>query len=506
MNVFTHKLILWHTLFLLLAGLCVPHATFAYFTDGVDAADADFSVGALSITTTQSNTDLAITSNTGGDMSFDTVNEGAVDEQYRITVASVNCAADFWTGLLFSITKEGVLYQDVAGSFVATSTTGGTWDVSVTAGHSFQAAENETCNLVINVTAWQDEFASSIEGGFSDSVSIPLTITAGSDFGQQPTATVVLNEIYPNPDTASSSPLDIEWIELYNGTGASVDVAGWDIGELSGGTENPHTIVGSCSGYSVSDHMEPYGTSNTVIAPGGLLVVQFCGSAGYLNDSGDTVTLRMSTSTAAVDGYTYTSATKGKSIARIPDGSIWVDPIPTPGTPNIATEEELRDAGWNETEIVAVLSDERTNDTKTSQRSAFRFVNDLVATRSSTTAAVTETSFTTTTTQTVSTSMSSGTGATQVETDEFEEVDTASSTEQSEPEPENLELEEKETLLVEDDIVSEEEKTVESDQPEVADAKEEITEEEVIDETLHHDNEDTPDKEQEEEGVNEVTT
>ena len=354
----------------------LPYTTFAYFSNSGNTSEGDFLAGTLAITATQNKTGIVISQNVGDSMTFDTVNTGEVDEQYRVTTTPVNCAAGFWGGLIFTLTKGDVLYQGPAHSVVATSSSEGTWSVAVQATSSLAAAENETCDLTLDVVAWQAGFVSSNSGGFSDSISIPLTITVSEDLGQQPTATVVLNEVYPNPNFASSSPLNIEWIELYNGTNSAVDVSGWVIGELSGVSEDMHTIVGDCTGYTVSDHMEPYGTSNTVIAPGGLLVVRFCGASSYLNDSGDTVTLRQSTTTAPVDLYTYTNAIKGKSIARIPDGSKWVDPIPTPGTPNIATEEELIDAGWNPDEIAAVLGEAHDDSLENSHDSVFRFADE----------------------------------------------------------------------------------------------------------------------------------
>lgn len=93
--------------------------------------------------------------------------------------------------------------------------------------------------------------------------------------------------------------------------------------------------------------MQPFGTTDTVIPVGGFLVVEFCGSASYLSDAGDTVQLYNAAS-AQVDAHAYPATTNGKSHARIPDGAAWVDPVPTPGNKNTATRADLEAEGWSE--------------------------------------------------------------------------------------------------------------------------------------------------------------
>ncbi len=336
-----------------------PATSQAFFSNGSDAIDSSLTVGTLALSASVSKEAMTVSASSEDSTILNTNNTGSVDAQYQVSVVPVACAANFWNGLTATITKDTVRYQGALADLFATSTSDGSWEVVIKAESTLLATQNETCTFMLSVLSWQNNFADSTDGGFSDTESLTLTVAANEDVGQQPTATVVLNEIYPNPDTASSTPLDVEWIELYNGTDSAVDVAGWAVGELSGVTEDRHILVDDCTGYTLSDHMQPYGTNNTIIAPGGLLVFTFCDSASYLNNTSETISLyASSTSSTTLDSYAYTSTKKGKSIARIPDGSVWVDPVPTPGSPNVATEDELLDAGWSQGEIDGLFDGE----------------------------------------------------------------------------------------------------------------------------------------------------
>lgn len=148
-----------------------------------------------------------------------------------------------------------------------------------------------------------------------------------------PTTNIVLNEVYANEDDTEPAPNEREWVELYNGTAAPIDVEGWQISEVQG-SEVMHVIssANTCADGSKVGYARPYNGASTEIPVGGYLVIEFC-SSSRLNNGGDTVTLYDLTPTA-VDSYEYTSTVKGKSDARIPDGGDWEDPVPTPGMPN----------------------------------------------------------------------------------------------------------------------------------------------------------------------------
>lgn len=183
---------------------------------------------------------------------------------------------------------------------------------------------------------------------------------------------IVLNEFLPAPhptanglnfgNDASNMPLG-EWIELYNMGTTSVDVNGWYMTDASGGVGNTHAII----------NITNIAPANTVIPPGGWLVVYL--NKPSLNNTDDSIFLYTSTSSGSVlvDTVSYTTPTPdgceleptptttnasstlsgtpgnggqadcnqnqtppNKSYARIPDGTgAWVDPIPTPGALNL---------------------------------------------------------------------------------------------------------------------------------------------------------------------------
>jgi hypothetical protein len=142
--------------------------------------------------------------------------------------------------------------------------------------------------------------------------------------------TIVLNEVlaYPNPDYPY--PANREFIELKNNGSAPVDVAGWKVSEMTGGgVENKYTITTAGGSYTAS----PYGGS-TIIPAGGWLVLLLSDTTAF-NNNGDTIRLYDSGDNK-LDEYSYEAAKYGLSDARYLDGiGAWVDPIPTPGGPNV---------------------------------------------------------------------------------------------------------------------------------------------------------------------------
>lgn len=175
---------------------------------------------------------------------------------------------------------------------------------------------------------------------------------------------VVLNEFLPRPDNgpnglnlgndSSDMPLG-EWVELYNNGDVKIDLSGWYIADASGGLGNQQAVVGLTN-------TQP---ATTTIPAHGWLVVYF--NKAVLNNTGDSIFLYTNTN-VLIDSYSYdnpsdfceneptptdTNASStpsagscsgsqvapNKSYARIPDGTgAWVDPIPTPGAPNMLEE------------------------------------------------------------------------------------------------------------------------------------------------------------------------
>jgi predicted ribosomally synthesized peptide with SipW-like signal peptide len=186
------------------------------------------------------------------------------------------------------------------------------------------------------------------EGGFSDTETESWNIA----FRKQ----IVLNEFLPNPqgveygfdfgEDADDMPQG-EWVELYNNSNTPRDLSGWYIWDDS--LRNDHKVFVTA---------ENTGTATTTISAHGWLVVYM--NRTLLNNGGDTVMLYSDTD-IRIDSHVYTTDTdfcdleptsgdandtagsgscsvpKNKSFARIPDGvGEWVDPVPTPGEPNIA--------------------------------------------------------------------------------------------------------------------------------------------------------------------------
>jgi hypothetical protein len=180
---------------------------------------------------------------------------------------------------------------------------------------------------------------------------------------------IVLNEFLPNPDDtanglnfgddSSDKPLG-EWVEIYNKGNAPLNLTGWYLSDASGGLGNQQAIITAAN----------TNLGTTTIPAQGWLVVYF--NKAVLNNTGDSLFLYTNTN-VLVDSYTYddpsdfceleltpgstnaTSTTSGvpgtncitnqvapnKSYARIPDGTgAFVDPIPTPGAPNVLETEQ----------------------------------------------------------------------------------------------------------------------------------------------------------------------
>jgi len=161
---------------------------------------------------------------------------------------------------------------------------------------------------------------------------------------------IVINEILPNPsgDDDATKPAG-EWVELYNRSGADIDIDGWVLYDAI----DAHELVVSQSNSDNNNNLSDSG--ETVVPGGGFLVVYRDGGGDFsLNNNGDTVRLyddAIGSGGTLIDSYTYTGVVPDdKSIARYPDGSdTWYDPIPTPGGPNLLeTEGDLEEPDVSE--------------------------------------------------------------------------------------------------------------------------------------------------------------
>lgn len=119
---------------------------------------------------------------------------------------------------------------------------------------------------------------------------------------------VVINEFLAIPSSGS------EFMELYNPTQSTIDLSGWAVDDIDGGS-SPKILP-----------------TPTLLAPNTWLVVSL---SNVLNNSGDQVRL-LNPMGQVIDHYSYTSASAGLSWSRMPDGTgSWqAATIPTPGIAN----------------------------------------------------------------------------------------------------------------------------------------------------------------------------
>ncbi len=119
-----------------------------------------------------------------------------------------------------------------------------------------------------------------------------------------PTGAIRITEIYPSPPTGSS-----EWLELWNATQSTIALEGWTLKDASGATTK---------------------LAGTILAAGYFLVSD---PKGYLNNSGDTVTL-FDPAGNLIETVTYPTVKRGEAYTR--DGETWtMTTTPTPLAPNV---------------------------------------------------------------------------------------------------------------------------------------------------------------------------
>ena len=134
---------------------------------------------------------------------------------------------------------------------------------------------------------------------------------------------VTLNELVPEPDDDGPDDLEEDWIELYNATSSTIDLAGWGL------TDEPES--GEFSWLE----------EDTLLAPRGFLVLTASGDVndgelGFkLSSEGETLWL-VDAEGMLVDAVTFPETDEGQAYARVPDGGeYWVLTVsPTPGRSN----------------------------------------------------------------------------------------------------------------------------------------------------------------------------
>ncbi len=281
---------------------------------------------------------------------------GSLNVQYEVSAEKISGNDDFCNALQIELEHNGSEKHD--GSLLSVSvpvtTQLGTWELELDLPASATNVLHGTeCDVDLIFKGWRSSIVNFEDSGFTDEERINLRLTSRM---------VVLNEFLPNPnglvpdygfdfgEDGDSKPRG-EWVELYNNSNTNHDLAGWYIWDASSDDSNKVFITDSNT-YSAT----------TIIPGNGWLVVYM--NKAVLDNTGDTVKL-FNDSDTLIDSYAYTgdndyceieptpedpnstssSGTCGgvppnKSYARIPDGiGYWVDPIPTPGRPNILESE-----------------------------------------------------------------------------------------------------------------------------------------------------------------------
>lgn len=351
--------------------------TLACFNDIENSTNNTYSAGFLDFSLTNTNIEKFIGVTLGEDIKFSsmiTKTIGSLDIQYKVYAEKISGDDEFCKALQLEVSHSAISYNGNLLSFNTPPTTKlGTWVFKIKLPHTTtNFPPGAKCNVDLVFQGWRDDVADFSQSGFTDEERIHLRLTSRM---------IVLNEFLPNPDP-SANGLNFgqdneqkpkgEWVELYNNSNDDFNVAGWYLTDADG-----HRI-----------DIEPCrtNTGNTIIPAKGFLVVyknggEGCGSHNFsLNNDGDTVKL-FNNEGILIDSYSYDAhdycqlePTPGeenstitgsgnceetppnKSYARIPDGiGDWVDPIPTPGKPNIL-EKVDENKNEKEKEIITDVS------------------------------------------------------------------------------------------------------------------------------------------------------
>lgn len=178
---------------------------------------------------------------------------------------------------------------------------------------------------------------------------------------------ITVNEILPAPTTAAGD----EFVELFNTTGAPIDISGWSLQDEG---------IGTWAGPFPAGTVIPAGGFLEVPNPGGSGIINNGGDAVYLvDDMGNFVTFTFNGFTPDPTDASLTlggtnmgteslgSELPGLSIQRDPDGSMTFanDQPATPGATNtcfLAHTRILTAKGYKEIETLKVGDQLRTND------------------------------------------------------------------------------------------------------------------------------------------------
>ena len=202
---------------------------------------------------------------------------------------------------------------------------------------------------IVHKAWWNDDPPLDVSLIEAEDILDPWILSSRTTPGQpEPDTTSVVgeiafNEIFPN---AVGNDTDQwpngEWIELINTGNQSVDIANW---HFTSGSRN----------FNINEYQMPM-KSNTIVAPGEIILVAINGSQGFYlkNTNPDTIELRNSMN-QIVSSITYNSSTEGES-NWFWNGDWSQAPYPTPGMPNPDTSPYTGSSSLEITEILAHCS------------------------------------------------------------------------------------------------------------------------------------------------------
>lgn len=355
--------------------------TTSYFSDAESSDGSAFNANMLDIVLSNTEFDGVISNGVDDGSQFQTnvsLVVGSLPTQYTVEYEKTGGDDSLCNALALSATGGSLAYDGALSAFTVGITNNfGLWDFAISVLTGQSVVSGQTCEFDLIYKAWIDGVASFETSGFNDEERFHISIGA-----TEVVAPVVINEFLPKPDgPLCSNPANTscdandpdfifdfgidssdkpqgEWVELFNLTGAPIDLAGWHTEDASGGVGNT-TITNL--------NTSP---ATTIIPANGYLVVYM--NKSVWNNTGDTVKL-FNASNILQDSYAYTSVyeycyliptpgevndeapsgggidcTSGsnipdnKSYARIPNGTgPFVDPIPTPGKSNSLLEETV---------------------------------------------------------------------------------------------------------------------------------------------------------------------
>jgi len=333
--------------------------TSAYFSDNKTSEPNNFKVGSLDFSLKEGNLFLnGVTPQQSGYLSFVMQKTGNLNFQYQIR--ALNPAGELCDYLNLEARLNGDVFswQGSPSDFsdhVLEAQNPEAWFFDFSLNNTNKFVQNKSCYLRFVFDAWQANLENNSQG-FTKTKELIFTVHSGNwETG------VFLNEFLPNPSELdpnygfdfgvdSDNMPQGEWIELYNNSDHSINIANWyfkDIADhiifITSENTNPATTTINAYSWLVA-YMNQSILNNSASSGSPADTIYLYDNENNLIDSyayyGTNCELEPTPGednplTPPSGCNTILSVPGNKSYARIPDGSgKWYDPIPTPGFSN----------------------------------------------------------------------------------------------------------------------------------------------------------------------------